>query len=85
MRHIIATFLVLTIFSCKEETKKENVKTNTLKNGIYRAVLKVQGLFRALKKNPIHRNILLSLFQVPPPQSCLPFLRLTHSTACSPR
>lgn len=37
MRLIIACLIILSIFSCSEDTKK-----NTLKNGTYRAVLKVQ-------------------------------------------
>jgi thiol-disulfide isomerase/thioredoxin len=37
MRLIIACLIILSIFSCSEETKK-----NALKNGTYRAVLKVQ-------------------------------------------
>ena len=37
MRLIIACLITLALFSCSEETKK-----NTLKNGTYRAILKVQ-------------------------------------------
>jgi thiol-disulfide isomerase/thioredoxin len=35
------------MFSCKDQTKKEDVKANTLKIGMYRAVLEVQD-FKAL-------------------------------------
>jgi thiol-disulfide isomerase/thioredoxin len=42
MRYLIACLVALTILSCKDEAKKEVVKTSTLKTGTYRAVLEVQ-------------------------------------------
>lgn len=42
MRYIIACLVTLTILSCKNETKIEEIETNTLKLGTYRAVLEVQ-------------------------------------------
>lgn len=42
MRYIIACFVILTILSCKNETKAKVLKEKILKNGIYRAVLEVK-------------------------------------------
>ncbi|WP_299116318.1 TlpA disulfide reductase family protein [uncultured Winogradskyella sp.] len=42
MRYLIACLIVLTVFSCKDAVKKEDVKSNKLKIGKYRAVLDVQ-------------------------------------------
>jgi len=42
MRYLIASLLTLTILSCKEKTKAEVLKENTLKIGTYRAVLEVK-------------------------------------------
>lgn len=47
MRYLIVFIVTLIMFSCKDQTKKEDVKANTLKIGMYRAVLEVQD-FKAL-------------------------------------
>lgn len=42
MRYLLVCLLVLTIMSCKDDTKVEVLKQNVLKTGTYRAVLEVQ-------------------------------------------
>ncbi len=42
MRQIFACLILLVCFSCKNETKAENIKVQELKLGAYRAVLELQ-------------------------------------------